>query len=210
MRKGFLDPPSSTTSPAEVAFDRGVRSLQARQFSRAHKLFSLAISLDRRFDLARQLKVEVRSTALALIQALFRGALVRLHLLPFHRAPQVPFQISPGHPRVRSPLNLQRYLGWLREEKDSGVLERVAAAFAVYERLPITWHAWHLDGPIHIDSCFGRLPAIPCRRRPCRQCVGEGGFDIFSPLAVPALGGFHFRFLGPWSTANNNSPPVEV
>ena len=41
-------------SPAETAFNRGVESLQARRFFRAHRYFSVAISLELQFDLVHE------------------------------------------------------------------------------------------------------------------------------------------------------------
>ena len=197
-------------SPAETAFDRGVRSLQAHQLFHAHRYFSVAIRLEPQFDLAHELAAEVRVAAATHIQALFRGSVQRLHPLPFHLVQGIAFPIRPGHNRVRSPLNLQRYLFWLQREMDSQDPDRVAEARLVFSKLPVTHHAWHLDEPGPVISCFGPLPAVPCRRRPCQRCVGAGGFDLFGPFRTRALGGYHFRFLGPWSTANGNDPAVEA
>ena len=95
-------------SPAETAFNRGVRSLQAHQLFHAHRYFSVAIRLEPQFDLAHELAAEVRVAAATHIQALFRGSVQRLHPLPFHLVQGIAFPIRPGHNRVRSPLNLQR------------------------------------------------------------------------------------------------------
>ena len=197
-------------SPAETAFDRGIASLQACRFFRAYCFFSVAISLEPQFDLAHERAAEVRVAAATHIQAFFRGSVQRLQALPYHDVQGVAFEIRPGHNRVRSPLNLQRYLQWLHQERDCQDPDRVAQAHKVFSQLPITHHAWHLEEPGPVESCFGSLPAVPCRRRPCQRCVGAGGFDVFGPFRMRGLGGYHFRYLGPWSTADGNDPTVEV
>ena len=216
MRRGFLIAPRpAPLHPSVVAFNRGEIALGARRFSVARRYFRLALRLDPAYNTQASTWTEpttragdylttVDCHAARHIQAVVRGLLSRRR--DIYR--RLSIHVGPGDRFVRSPLNLSRYIGWLASEHRAGGARRRRAR-QVYQALHITNHDPTSDPGLPVGSAFGPIPAVWCTRRPCPRCTGEGGFDAYGPIRSRSRGGYHFRHLGPWTSADVLVPPYQ-
>lgn len=126
-----------------------------------------------------------------------------------------PYNIQTGHARVDSPLNLSRFTTWITDFYISG---RPSEARRIYDALKITFHCGTENErqtgvpelAISEVMGFGPAPWEWCAAPDCARCLGgEGAFYLNNPTVFQtrALGGFHFRHIGPWTGDADHGEP---